>query len=107
MEDMAGRLDRRGIPHPDLLVDALWGEPTPANLRRILENLPPGVSELIVHVGSRHRQESYPTGLDAGCFEARERELDLVTSPRTSGLLDQLAVGRVGYATLRNPQRPW
>jgi predicted glycoside hydrolase/deacetylase ChbG (UPF0249 family) len=107
MENMASALDRRGIPHPDLLVDALWGEPTPVNLRRSLENLPRGVSELIVHVGSRHRQETYPTGLDLGYFEARERELGLVTSTGTRELLEELDIRRVGYAALESAQPAW
>jgi len=60
MEKKTRKLDERGIPHPDLLIDCFWGNPTTSHLSYILENIPDGTSELILHVGTGTRQEATP-----------------------------------------------
>ncbi len=69
MERKVKRMDELGILHPDLLIDYFWGDPSPTNYLYIIEHLPNGISEFILHVGTSARQENYPSGLDIGYFK--------------------------------------
>lgn len=94
------KLDRLGIMHPDFLIEYFWGNPTPSNFIYILEHLPNGTSELILHLGTGTRQEFYPTGLDLSYFRNREYELITVTSDSINNYFDYLNIKKVGYSTL-------
>ena len=89
-----------GIPHPDLLLDSFYGDPTPANILYILENLPPGISEIVLHLGSYQREAAYPSGLDLEYFRKRECELITVTSEYLKNYFRYLGITAIGYRDL-------
>lgn len=85
---------------PDYCIDLFYGNPTTENLIHILENLPPGVSELVVHAGKACRPEDAPAGIDAGYFEYRVRELETIKDPAIRQKLAELGIELAGYNTL-------
>ncbi len=93
-------LDSLDILHPDLMIDCFYGDPTPENLIRIMENLPPGTSEIIVHLGNFERQLDFPPGLDTTYLRQRECELMTITSPYVNEYLKVLKVKLVSFADL-------
>lgn len=100
MEGLSQKLDAGPIPHPDLLIDCFWGRPTLSNMLHILNNLPPGVSELVIHAGTGLRDEHYPAGLDVGYFQNRQLELAVVESDAVKTLIEELGITLVGYGDL-------
>ncbi|MFC2126610.1 hypothetical protein ACFLU5_17605, partial [Bacteroidota bacterium] len=100
MEKKVQRLGDLEISHPDLLMDCFWGNPTKSHLLYILENLPNGTSELILHIGTDARQENYPSGLDLDYFENRELELATVTGGYLKELLLKLNIKTVGFSEI-------
>jgi predicted glycoside hydrolase/deacetylase ChbG (UPF0249 family) len=100
MERKSGELNALGIPHPDLMIDCFYGDPTPANLLRILENLPPGTSEILVHLGNYNRQKEYPPGLCTVYLKNRECELMTITSPYLDEYLSNLKIKKVTYSDI-------
>jgi len=99
-EELSRLLTARALAHPDIFIDSLYGNPTEENLRHIFENLPEGVSELAVHLGSDFREESYPSGLDTGYFDARERELALILRSGVRSLLAALDIQLIRFSDL-------
>ncbi len=97
MEKRVARLDELGIPHPGTLIDYLYGNPTPSAAIHILRNLPVGVSEIVVHLGTSRRSEAYPNGLDVGYFPRREQELAVVTSEYLREYAGSLNIRAVGF----------
>jgi len=91
------KLNEMEIPHPDLLIEYLWGNPTQANLNHILEHLPEGISELILHLGNDTRQYVYPGGLDLEYFNSREKELALITKDSLVDYYRYLNIKPIGY----------
>lgn len=87
---------------PDYCIDLFYGNPTTGNLVHILENLPPGVSELVVHAGMDCRPEDAPAGIDAGYFENRTSELKAVRDPAIRQKLAELGIKLVDYSILRD-----
>ena len=102
MDRKVSRMDELGILHPDLLIDTFWGDPTQANYLNILEHLPNGISELILHVGTSTRQENYPSGLDLGYFKNREKELTVVTDEHLKEYYNNLNIKTIGYSKIAN-----
>jgi len=102
MERKVNRLDELGILHPDLLIDYFWGDPTHTNYLYIIEHLPNGISELILHVGTPTRQEYYPSGLDLGYFDNREKELAVVTDDHLKDYYNYLNIKTIGYSKIRD-----
>jgi predicted glycoside hydrolase/deacetylase ChbG (UPF0249 family) len=100
MERKSGELDALGIPHPGMMIDSFYGDPTPSNLMHILENLPPGTSEILVHLGNHNRQQEYPAGLDTVYLRNRECELMTITSPYLQECLSSLNIKKVSYSDL-------
>ena len=96
------KLDERKILHPDLLIDSFWGNPTAANFLHILENLPKGVSEIMIHCGTNIRQENYPSGLDQDYFRDRENELITITSDYLKEYFSFLNIKNIGYSDILN-----
>jgi len=94
------KLDNSGIVHPDLLIEYFWGDPTISNYRYILEHLPPGCSELILHLGTNTRQEMYPSGLDLEYFYNRELELTTVTANNLKEYYNCLNIKTIGYSKI-------
>lgn len=100
MERKTKRLDTLGIPHPDLFIESFWGNPTPANLTYILEHLPAGTSEIVVHLGTASREETYPSGLDLTYFSNREAELSTLTGNAWENHCKNLNITRTSYSNL-------
>ena len=98
-------LEGLGIPHPDLLIEYFWGNPTTANLNHILEHLPEGTSELVLHLGTDTRQENYPSGLDQEYFKNREKELATITNTNLNKYCNTLNIRTIGYDTLLKSTR--
>jgi predicted glycoside hydrolase/deacetylase ChbG (UPF0249 family) len=90
-------LDKSSIPHPDLMIEYFWGNPTLSNLNYILEHLPEGISELIVHLGTGTRQEVYPDGLEHEYFNSREKELQVISGISLSNIYKDLNIRLIGY----------
>jgi len=97
VEEKVRKLEKYGIAHPDLLVDYFWGDPTTANLNYILEHLPDGISELILHLGTGTRQTAYPSGLDLDYFKNRENELTTILSDYLKEFYKYLNIKTIGY----------
>jgi predicted glycoside hydrolase/deacetylase ChbG (UPF0249 family) len=102
MENKSAALDALGIPHPDLMIDSFYGTPTPANMLRILDNLPAGISEILVHLGNNSRRGEYPPGLDTVYLRNREYELMTLTSPYLRDYLSARDIRLISYANLCN-----
>jgi predicted glycoside hydrolase/deacetylase ChbG (UPF0249 family) len=100
MGKKVSNMDELGILHPDLLIEYFWGNPTPSNYRYILEHLPDGISELILHVGTLTRQESYPSGLDIDYFTNREKELNTVTDEKLRKYSDSMNIKTICYSQI-------
>jgi len=90
-------LDSKQIVHPNLLIDYFYGNPTESNLAYILENLPAGINELVLHLGTSARQEEYPTGLNLEYFSNRELELTTVNNTQFNDQLIKRNIQKVNY----------
>ena len=105
MEKKVKKLEKLGILHPDLLIECFWGEPTASNLLHILEHLPKGTSEIILHLGTSTRQENYPGGLEVDYFKNREYELITVTSDYLKEYLNWLNIRTIGYSEISTDRK--
>ena len=101
MENNVKKLENRGIQHPNVFIDYLWGNPSGSNIIYILENLPTGISEIILHLGSYHRETKYPTGLDQSYFKKREFELLLATSEYLKKYINHLNIKIINYSDIK------
>jgi len=102
MEKKIQKLDELGILHPNVSIGYFWGDPTAANLLYILEHLPNGISEIILHSGTYSRQEYYPSGLDLDYFNNRENELITITSNYLKEYYNYLNIKIIGYSEISN-----
>lgn len=100
IERKVQKLDKLEILHPDLLIEYLWGNPTLSNLNYILEHLPVGTSELILHLGSETREGNYPSGLDLDYFVNREKELMTITNTPLKEYCKLFNINTIGYSDL-------
>jgi predicted glycoside hydrolase/deacetylase ChbG (UPF0249 family) len=105
MEKNAKKLCKHGILHPDLLIMSFWGDPTAANFLYIMEHLPKGISEIVLHIGTQTRQVNYPNGLDLNYFRNREYELITVTSDYIQDYMDYLNIKTIGYGGIFKNKR--
>jgi hypothetical protein len=100
MEEKVQKMNDLGISHPDLLIECLWGDPSPKNYLYIIEHLPPGISELVLHIGTSTRQDNYPNGLDIDYFENREKELNTITDDYIKEYYDYLNIKTICYSEI-------
>ena len=89
-----------GVKAPDWFIDGFYGNATVENFIRMLEQLPPGVSEVAVHPavadeGLRRQAPDYA--------EQRERELAVLLDPRVREACAQHGVRLGSYAVLGEP----
>jgi predicted glycoside hydrolase/deacetylase ChbG (UPF0249 family) len=101
IEKKLQKLDNLGVTHPDLMIEYFWGNPTISNYKYILEHLPEGCSELILHLGTDTRQANYPSGLDLEYFANREQELKTVTGDHLQEYFNHLNIKTIGYSDVR------
>jgi len=90
-----------GVRHTDYLIECFWGDPSLEYFKKIIQTLPPGTTELIVHLGTDTRVEPYPRGIDIDYFDFREIELDVITSPEVSELLRKENISLIGFPDLK------
>lgn len=102
MEAKVQKMNELGITHPDLLIDYFWGNPTLENYQYILENLPVGVSEMMLHLGTNTRQTTYCSGLDLNYFDNREKELKTLSSDNLKEFYKNLNIKIIGYSEILN-----
>lgn len=100
MEKKAKKLNDLGVPHPDLLIVSFWGDPTTDNFLHIMEHLPKGISEIILHIGTQTRQVDYPSGLDVDYFKHREYELATITNEYLRTHMNHLNIKTIGYSEI-------
>jgi predicted glycoside hydrolase/deacetylase ChbG (UPF0249 family) len=100
LEERVEQLDELGIPHPAILIDYLYGTPTPSTAIHILRNLPARVSEIVVHLGTLRRSGTYPAGLDLDYFDKREQELTVVTSEYLREYAKSLNIRAIGFGEI-------
>ena len=94
------RLDEAGVAHPDTTVGVFWGSPTPETLERIFARLPPGVSEIVFHLGDGASDEDAPPGIDGEYFATRERELSTLLAAPWEHYLVDYNVRIIGFSDL-------
>jgi predicted glycoside hydrolase/deacetylase ChbG (UPF0249 family) len=93
-------LDSLAIHHPDFMIDCLYGDPTPLNLIHIIENLPEGTSEIIVHLGKLCGDKDHSSQKDLFSIRQREAELMTISSPLLDEYLSVLKIKKSSYAEL-------
>ncbi len=91
-DDRLRLADEFGITYPTCLVDEIYGQAYPANIKALFESFNLGVfsAEFMFHLGDPEYRENKglgpseafkleePWGIDAGYFSGREKELDLL-----------------------------
>jgi hypothetical protein len=94
------KLDIAQVTHPDLLIDYFYGNPTEKNLLYIIDNLPPGINEIVLHIGSQHREQEYPSGLNQEYFSIRELELLTIINCHFNDRLHQMNIRKINYSEI-------
>jgi predicted glycoside hydrolase/deacetylase ChbG (UPF0249 family) len=91
-------LQEAGVPYPDHFVGGFFGaeEVTLERLLRILEELPPGVSEMMTHPGLADEQLQRESSYAA----QRERELELLCHPQVREKVSELDIELVNFNVL-------
>lgn len=83
------------------MIDALYGLPTVRNLEHILQNLPNGISELVVHVADDRDGIPLPDGIEEKGASNRPFERDLITNGTIRRVLGQEDIELARYADIR------
>lgn len=97
-------LRRDGVLHPDHMIDAFFGNPTRENLRHILSHLPPGVSELVVHLAELPNPPTayeIPEGIDGAEFANRDAERQVLLGEDFDRILTERGIRRTTFDELR------
>jgi chitin disaccharide deacetylase len=81
-----------GIPTTHWFIDSFYNNATVDNFISILEQLPPGVSEIMVHPGQANLAEDD--------YQGRILELDVLTSPEVKAKIEQLSITLVDFSAL-------
>jgi hypothetical protein len=92
-------LQDKGIQTPDWFVDSFYGNATVENFISMLDRLPEGISEVMVHPAIvddelRDIQDEY--------LEAREVELNVLLDPRVREELDEYQIRLIDFGELKN-----
>ncbi len=85
-----------GIPTPHWFIDSFYDNATVDNFLSILEQLPPGVSEIMVHPGLvNSATDAYPY---------RALELEVLTSPAVKAKIKELGITLVDFRSINLSQ---
>jgi predicted glycoside hydrolase/deacetylase ChbG (UPF0249 family) len=99
-QDAMDRLNETGVRHPDHFLASFFGPgATLDNLLYLINNLEPGVSELMCHPG--HFDETLFA--ESGYIREREEELSILTHPTTRKAIE---LSDIHLATYRNAWNP-
>lgn len=89
-----------GIPAPDHMIDSLYGEATVRNIRHILQHLPSGVSELVVHLGECNAADDLPDGIETEILTERTIERNLILNGTLKNVLRREGISIARYRDL-------
>jgi predicted glycoside hydrolase/deacetylase ChbG (UPF0249 family) len=92
-EKQASQLDALGIPTPNWFVDAFYNNATIENMISILGQLPPGVSEMMVHPGLDD-----PRVEDPSAYTGRSLELKVLTDPAVRNTLKANQIRQIDFS---------
>ncbi len=93
----ASKLGAAGIPTTNWLVDAFYGNARVESMVAIIEQLPPGVSEVACHPGL---MDAELRQAGDGYVEARSAEVDVLVDPRVKEALERCQVRLVNFSFL-------
>ncbi len=82
-------LVRQNVQAPDHLIDSLYGGASVRNIRHILQHLPTGVSELVVHLGECDSVEDLPQGIETALLQDRTIERNLILNGTLRIMMDR------------------
>jgi predicted glycoside hydrolase/deacetylase ChbG (UPF0249 family) len=91
---------QEGIPVTDWLIDSFYGNADIETFISILEQIPPGISELTSHPGYASINET-PPGMDNNYIQEREMELEVLTSTLVKDKLNELNIKLVEFTYLK------
>jgi len=91
----AVRLDTLGIPTTNWFVDAFYNNASSANMISILGQLPPGVSEMMVHPGLEDQNQEDPSA-----YSGRLQELEVLTDSAVRDALLTNHIQRIDFTFL-------
>jgi predicted glycoside hydrolase/deacetylase ChbG (UPF0249 family) len=95
--EVAEEAARRGVPTTDHFVESFYGHgATVETLERVLEELPPGVTELMCHPG--HADDTLRG--ESAYSDEREREILVLTSPRLRRRIEALGMELAHFGDL-------
>jgi predicted glycoside hydrolase/deacetylase ChbG (UPF0249 family) len=103
MREKVYLLDEKELPHPDILVDVVWGQPSMETVLTVLEHLPAGTAEIVFHLGVHESDEDVPAGIDGNYYRMRELELACIRSPEFRRWLEILDIDIIGFGELSTP----
>lgn len=94
------QLKEREIKHPDHLIDYFYGNPTSQNMLDILNHLPPGTSELMLHLGQNCHPKELGKGIDKYYLPYREQETAIVTREFLRPFLEKKNIQVISFSDL-------
>lgn len=89
-----------GVSSPDHMIDSLYGKATVRNIRHILQHLPTGVSELVVHLGECAGVDDLPDGIETDILTERTIERNLILNGTLKNVLRREGISIVRYCDL-------
>lgn len=93
----AALLDEENIPAPNWFIDAYYGKPSVENFVSMLRQLPPGISEVMVHPANLDSQLAAAGG---GYTRQRQIELQVLIDPRVQAAVTKYNVRLVDFSFL-------
>jgi len=102
-KEQAALLDRENVPTPNWFIDAYFGNASVDNFILMLRQLPPGVSEVMVHPGKMDNELAASGG---GYAEQRQVELEVLLDPRIKEALRAYNVRLVDFSFVRRDGAP-
>ena len=94
------QLKERGIKHPDHLIDYFYGNPTAQNLLDILNHLPTGTSELMLHLGKDCVPLELGKGVDRQYLRYRDQETAIITQDFLRPFLELKNIRVISFSDL-------
>jgi chitin disaccharide deacetylase len=91
---------QEGIPVTKWFIDSFYGNADIGTLISILEQIPPGISELSSHPGYAYMEKT-PPGMDKNYIQERELELKVLTSTEVKDKLNELNIKLVEFSYLK------
>ena len=100
--ERAEQLRQHKIQTTNWLIETFFKRATFENFVSMIEQLPPGISELVTHPGY---VDEPLRNLDTDYIEGRETELEILTHPLVKAVLDEYNVVLVDFSMLRTAKK--